>query len=194
MIARPLLPAAAIAVLAAGLAFALPVSGAWAADSWETNPETSTIAFTGTQMGASFDGTFKAFSADISFSPDDLAGSRIAVTIAMDSAYTGSADRDSQMAKADWFDVDAFPEGTFVAETITADGDGYLADGTLTLRGESLPVSLPFTVAIDGDTAVADGQVTIDRTKWGVGQGEWASGEGVGKEVTITVHVEAAKK
>lgn len=189
MIVRRFPLAAPLAALALGAG--LTAMPAWAADSWTVVPDASDILFTGSQMGASFEGQFRTFTADIAFSPDDLAGSRIAVTIDMASAHTGSADRDNELGKEDWFAVDRYPEATFVAGTVTADGTGYLADGTLTLRGESHPLTLPFTVEIDGSRAVADGAVTIDRTLWGVGQGEWASGEGVGKEVEIRVHVEA---
>jgi polyisoprenoid-binding protein YceI len=176
-------------LLAGGLLLASPV---WAADSWTTVPSDSALTFQGTQMGADFTGQFQSFSADIAFSPDDLAGSKVDVTIDMMSAATGSADRDTQIPQGPWFAAEDHPTARFVTTAIAPGADGgYLAQADLTIRDVTKPVEIPFTVAIDGAKAVADGSLTIDRVDYHVGLGEWESGDAVGREVTITFHVEA---
>ena len=50
-------------------------------------------------------------------------------------------------------------------------GEGYEAVGEMTLKGVTRPLTLPFTLQIDGDTAEAEASFTIDRTRFGVGSG-----------------------
>jgi polyisoprenoid-binding protein YceI len=145
-------------------------------------------------MGAPFTGHFQGFTADVVFSPDDLAGSTVDVTIDMLSAATGSADRDTEIPKAQWFAAGDHPTARFVTTAIAPGVDGgYLAQADLTIRDVTKSVDIPFTVTIDGPKAVAEGSLTIDRVDYGVGTGEWASGSAVGREVVITFHVEATK-
>jgi polyisoprenoid-binding protein YceI len=69
---------------------------------------------------------------------------------------------------------------------------GYVATGTLTLRGMEQPVSLPFSLDLQGDTAVMTGTTTLDRRDFGIGKsyGDEAS---VGFPVTVTVDLVARR-
>ncbi|PZQ40124.1 MAG: cytochrome B, partial [Phenylobacterium zucineum] len=74
-------------------------------------------------------------------------------------------------------------------------GEGkFVADGTLDLRGVKKPLSLPFTLKIDGDTATARGVTTLDRTTFGVGQGEWASTDEIAAKVKVSFNLTAKRK
>ena len=70
----------------------------------------------------------------------------------------------------------------------------YVADGTLDLRGVKKPLSLPFSLKIDGDTATARGVTTLDRTVFGVGQGEWASTDQIAANVKVNFALTAKRK
>ena len=61
----------------------------------------------------------------------------------------------------------------------------------MTLRGVAHPLTLPFTVEIDGTKAHAKGHAAIVRTDYGVGQGDWASDQWVALEVDVTFDVTA---
>ena len=79
---------------------------------------------------------------------------------------------------------------------MTAVGDGqYEARGTLTLRDHSLPVVLPFTLALEGAPgerlATAEGSMTINRTDYGVGQGMFADTSVIPDPVEIAVRIVA---
>lgn len=164
------------------------------ATAWSMDPEKSTLGFSGTQTGNAFSGTFGRFSADILFDPDNLAGSSIAVTVATDSAATGDRQRDRAIPGGDWFAASQFPEAVFRSQTIRALDDGtFEADGALTVRDVSQPLTLPFSVTIAGDSAVADGTVTLNRRDFGVGRGEFETGKWVGLEVPVTFHIEATR-
>jgi polyisoprenoid-binding protein YceI len=69
----------------------------------------------------------------------------------------------------------------------------YEATGTLTLRGVTRSLTLPFTLEIDGDRARARGHADLVRTTFGVGQGAWASGQWVGLDVGVDLDLTATR-
>jgi polyisoprenoid-binding protein YceI len=98
------------------------------------------------------------------------------------------------MPTADWFWVAKFARASFVSRAFRDLGGGrYVATGDLTLRGATRPISLPFTLAIAGDKAVMKGSAVIDRTAFGVGQGQWKSGDVVATKVTVNVDLTARR-
>jgi polyisoprenoid-binding protein YceI len=152
----------------------------------------SSLGFTTTWSGQAVEGQFARWTADILFSPSALDKSHLKVEIDLASASTGDAQRDATLPTEDWFDVPAHPKAVFAASAFRKTGDDrYVADGTLELRGVKKPVSLPFTLKIDGKTAHAKGQVTLDRTAFGVGQGEFAATDAVPAAVVVKVAVVA---
>jgi polyisoprenoid-binding protein YceI len=181
--------AAAIAALAfvalAGAAHAAP------APHWTVDPA-SKLGFTGKFGGEAFNGAFRRWTAQIAFDPRNLAGSSVQVSIDMTSATTGDNDRDSALPGPDWFAAAKFPRASFVTREIKDLGGGrFQAIGDLTIRGVSHPVALPFTLAISGDTARMNGQLAINRTAFGVGQGQWKTGETIDTQVVVGVALTA---
>lgn len=155
----------------------------------------STLNFTAAWAGDAIEGQFKRWTADILFSPEALDRSKLTVSIDMGSAATGDDQRDSSLPSGDFFDTASHPKATFTASKFRKTGEGkFVADGTLDLRGVRKPVSLPFTLKIDGDTATARGVTTLDRTAFGVGQGEWASTDQIGGKVKVSFAITAKKK
>ena len=160
-----------------------------------TVAKSSTLNFTASWAGEAIEGQFKRWTADILFSPDALDRSKLTVGIDMASAATGDGQRDSSLPSDDFFAVAAHPKATFTASKFRKTGEGrFVADGTLDLRGVKKPVSLPFTLKIDGDTATARGVTTIDRTAFGVGQGEWAATDQIGGKVKVSFAITAKRK
>ncbi len=179
------------AVIVPTLALSFP---AMAADAWTVTPDDGGIEFTGTQLGATFEGEFESFNADIVFSPDDLAGSKVVVVIDIASADSGNPDRDSQIKTADWFDVAQWPTARFETKSFREIGPNqYEAVADLTIRDVTREVVLPFRLEIDGNEADAEGTVVIKRTDFGVGQGEWSDTSQVGDEVTIRIDLDATR-
>ena len=64
-------------------------------------------------------------------------------------------------------------------------------DADLTMRGQTNTITLPFTLNEQGNGVVAAGSVTIDRTDYGIGQGDFVSGSTVGLDVTISIDITA---
>jgi cytochrome b561/polyisoprenoid-binding protein YceI len=157
--------------------------------------KSSTLGFSATWAGDTIEGQFKRWTADILFSPDALDRSKLTVSIDMGSAATGDDQRDSSLPSGDFFDTASHPKATFTASKFRKTGEGrFVADGTLDLRGVKKALSLPFSLKIDGDTATARGVTTLDRTAFGVGQGEWASTDQIGAKVKVSFAITAKKK
>lgn len=167
------------------------------AQSWALDPAASRVEFSATVQGAVFTGTITGMAGTIAFDPDNLAGSRADITVAIATARSGSDERDASMQQPAWFDTESFPESRYVTSTITADGENrYTARGTLTIRDVSLPVEVPFTLEISTDDAgnkiaKMDGTFTLQRLDYGVGQGEWAGTGMVANPVNVRVFVTA---
>lgn len=172
-------------LLAVLCAVALAAAPAWAAP-WQVDPARSRLGFSGTQAGAPFEGTFERFSASIDFDEANLASSTAVIVIGMKSARTGLAERDAAITGADWFAADRYPEARFETRGVRSLGGGrYEADAVLTIRDAARTVVLPFTLQPEDGATRALGELTIDRTQFGVGQGQWASPQWVGHPVII---------
>jgi polyisoprenoid-binding protein YceI len=191
-----LLAVALAPALALSLAMALFSSAPAAADAprWSVVGAESTITVVATQLGSPFEAVFRSFSADIRFDPDHPEASSAKVVIDVSSFDSGNADRDARALGPDFFDVAAHPEATFETMRFRRGGGGWIADAALTIKGVPRPVSLPFTLRIDGERAEMTGTLEIDRGDFAVGTGEWApASSGVGRTVGIDLHLLAVR-
>ena len=137
------------------------------ARAWAVDHSASTLEVTGEYGANPFTGTFEDWSADIVFSPDDLAGSSVRVAVQVGSFESGDSSRDEAAASDRWLDADGFPTATFESNEIVESGDGYIARGVFTVAGAANPMDLEFDVDIDGDTAHATGGVTFNHHDYG---------------------------
>lgn len=152
------------------------------------------LGFTARWNGEAVDGRFDRWRAAIRFSPDELARSQIRVTVDLASADTGDGQRDDSLKGSDFFDTGAHPSAVFTARDVRhLGGDRYEARGTLDLRGVGKPATVRFTLRIDGDRARVAGTARIDRTAFGVGQGEWAATDAIAASVDIAFSFTATR-
>jgi polyisoprenoid-binding protein YceI len=149
----------------------------------------STLGFTSNFQGSSFDGRFNQWTAAISYDPARLAASKFDVTVQLASAKTGDNDRDSALPGADFFDVAKYPQAHFVTTAFRQQGGQVIADGTLTLRGVSRPVSLGVTFKPQGSGATMDVSGTLKRLDFGVGGGQYADTSVIGPDVKVSAHL-----
>lgn len=182
---------AALASLAAIAALQMSAASAMAATVWQVVPEKSRIAFSGTHAGRAFTGTFQSWQADIAFDPNDLANSKALVTVDLASAVTGDATYDKTLPTADWFNISAVAQSTFVTTGITtADGGKtFTAEGNLSIRGVEVPVTLAFSFTESGNEAQLEGTATLKRLDFGIGKGSDAEGAWVSLDIPVTVSV-----
>ncbi|OYU68960.1 MAG: cytochrome B [Alphaproteobacteria bacterium PA2] len=155
----------------------------------------SSLGFTTSWGGEAIAGRFEKFDADIVFGPDALKDSKVKVAIDLSSAVTGDAQRDQSLPAADWFDAATHPTAIFTASRFEKTGEGrFIAHGKLSLRGVTQPLDLPFRLRIEGDRAHMSGVTTIDRTVFGVGQGEWKATDQIPARVKVSVQLTATAK
>jgi len=155
---------------------------------WNVDYAKSRLGFTVSWSKEPFSGAFQSWKADIDFDPADLVHARADVTIDPASEKSGEPDFDDGLKGALGFDVKKFPDARFSATRFThASGDNYVAEGTLTIRGISRPLTLPFKLTINGTDAHMAGKAVVLRTDFGVGSGLWAKPEPVAHEVTVTI-------
>jgi polyisoprenoid-binding protein YceI len=177
----------------AAIALLMPVA-AGAATAWKMDQSHSTLAFRATQAGAEFEGGFGQFGADIVFDAGDLKGSRFDVRIATASAGTKEQQRDDLLKGPDFFATARYPEARYVATKFRRTAGGYAADGALTLRGITRPVTVDFTFTPGpAGRATLAGGAAVKRLDFGVGQGEWQSTEWVGNDVKIRFELKLSR-
>ena len=174
------------------LALALP--GIAAATDYTVQPTASTLGFSGTFQGESFDGRFGQWTAAISYDAANLASSKFDVEVTLASAKTGDSDRDGALPGTDFFDTAKFPKAHFVTTGFRRTGTQVIADGNLTLRGVTKPVSLAVTFKPQGSGATLDVSGTVRRLDFGVGGGEYADTSVIGADVKIDAHLQLAAR
>ena len=149
----------------------------------------STLVFASSYQGETFTGKFGGFTTTLSFDPAQLATSKLDVAIQLAGTQTGNKDRDDTLVSADFFNVGKFAQARYTATKFRAlGGNQYAADGTLTLRGASKPVTLTFTWT-PGAQPVLTGKATVKRLDFGVGGGDWADTSTIPNEVAISTKV-----
>ncbi len=91
-------------------------------------------------------GHFEKFEGSVVTLGDQPLDSSVEVSVEMASINTNNADRDNHIRSDDFFGVEQFPTMTYRSTGVRAEGDGYVVDGELTLRGVTKPVSLELEV------------------------------------------------
>jgi polyisoprenoid-binding protein YceI len=187
MMLRTILASFALALFATAAAAAPPT--------WRVDKARSRLLFSSVVSGKAFVGSFRSWDATIRFDPNDLAHSEVEATVDTASAFTNDKDRDALLPDEDWFWTSKFARAEFTAHGFQARGPGrYLAAGVLTLRGVQKPLSLPFSLSIQGDAAQMQGEVSLDRLVFGVGQGDFASTDTIPAQVLVRVELTAVRQ
>jgi polyisoprenoid-binding protein YceI len=178
-------------VILAGLFAATSAS---AAQHWTVNPAKSRLGFAVAWSGEPFKAVFRSWKADIDFDSADLAHSRALITIDLGSETSSDPETDDGIKGAEGFAASQFPTATFRTTTFThKTGNRYAAAGTLSIKGVSRAITLPFTLTLSGNTAHIIGKAQVIRTDFEVGTGEWAKPDPVAREVTVNVDLTATK-
>jgi polyisoprenoid-binding protein YceI len=161
---------------------------------WKMDPAASKLEFIATFEKTEAPGVFKEFDMRLRFDPEKPAGSRLDVTVKVTSADMNIADVNKQIRGHDWFDYAAFPQAEFRSTDLRrAEGNRYLARGTLSLKGVTQPVAVPFTWTGSADGAVMEGELTVKRGAFGIGAGEWAASDVIGADVKVRFKVRLRK-
>lgn len=177
-------------VFAAALLAAAPAL----AQTWTLQPGASTLGFVAQLQGVPVNGTFERFDAAITLDPAAPQAGSVSITVDIASARTDNDQANQAIATADWFAADQFGQAVFASDSITGADGQYVAEGTLTIRDQAQPVTLPFTLNVEGTEARAAGTLQLDRTAFGIGQGAWAGPSPVAHEVEVSFDIAATAR
>ncbi len=150
--------------------------------------QSGTLEIEVTQLGGLVRGQFENWSADIDFNEPSGPGAAGAVDVVIDITSLTLGSVTSQALGSDYFDSATYPTARFTADLEKTD-QGYHAIGTLTIRDQTHPLTLPFTLEIDGDTAKMQGAATVQRLDFNIGQSQPTDGTlgfDVGINATLT--------
>lgn len=165
---------------------------------WAIDPTHSEVGFVARHLMVSkVRGSFSDVSGTVEVA-DELADSVATVAIQTASVSTGTADRDAHLRSADFFDVETFPEMTFVSTSF----DGSTLVGDLTIKGVTKAVTLDVEfngVATDpwgNDKAGFEAKGELNRTDWGL---TWNAalekgGVLVSEKITLVLDVQLGKQ
>ena len=114
----------------------------YVAGTWTIDPVHSEVGFSVWHMMVSkVRGRFNTFSGEI-VTGEKPANSSVTAEIDLASIITGNEQRDAHIRSADFFEVETYPKMTFRSTGVREDGDDYILDGELTLKGVTKTVPL----------------------------------------------------
>jgi polyisoprenoid-binding protein YceI len=147
----------------------------YVAGTWAIDPVHSEVSFVVRHMMVSkVRGRFDTFEGTIT-TAEDPAKSSVTASVDLSSVNTGTPQRDDHIRSADFFEVDKHPTMTFTSTGLrNIEGDRFLLDGDLTIRGVTKPVS--FEAELNGIGPDSSGGTRIgfsalaeiNRHDWGV--------------------------
>jgi polyisoprenoid-binding protein YceI len=170
------------------------------AGTWTLDPIHSSASFAVKHMVVStFRGRFENFDAKLEVSEDGSA--TLTGTVDADSIVVKDPNLAGHLKAPDFFDVERYPELSFVASDVRREGDELVVKGDLTIKGHTNPLQARGTIAgphqniADKTTLGLTIETVIDRTKYGL---EWNAplpkgGFALANEVSLLVELELSK-
>jgi polyisoprenoid-binding protein YceI len=160
----------AIALL--GLAFAAPLSAQTVLKTSETS---STIEAVGSKITGDHTLTFKRFDGEARVEKGKVTG--LSFTLDMKSFTTEMGDAKwgkklvSHLKSPDFFEVEKHPEASFVSTLVEAKESKWgthRVTGNLKLRGKTVLVRFPATIAVSASAVKGQAEFTINRKDFGI--------------------------
>ena len=146
----------------------------YVAGTWAIDPVHSEVSFVVRHMMVSkVRGRFDKFDGTIVTAEDPLQSS-VTAKVDLTSINTGQEQRDAHLRSADFFEVEKYPEMTFVSTGIKQGEEGFILEGDLTLKGVTKAVAFDLEVNgfgpdAYGGTRVGFSAITqINRKDFGV--------------------------
>ncbi|MDG1818544.1 MAG: YceI family protein [Porticoccaceae bacterium] len=159
------------------------------ADQWQSDHSLSELAYSVNFEQLPIKGQFKDFAVNYSHQQ------QLRVVVDITSADMGNSDINEAIREFDWFNIKQHSQAIFLSETIEAVSEGaFIARGTLQLKGITKPVSVPFNWQLSDSPeltqhASMSGALTLNRSDFSIGSPEWASGDQIGLDVSVSFKV-----
>ena len=180
---------------AADTSLATAVPG-YVAGTWSIDPVHSTVEFVVRHMMLSkVRGKFRTFSGTLVTAENPLESS-VTAEIDLNSIDTGQEQRDNHIRSADFFEAETYPTMTYQSAGLRRDGDDYVLEGQLTLKGVTRDVPLKLEVngfgpdAYGGTRAGFTATGEINRRDFGVNFAAMMETGGAVVSDKVTLHLE----
>lgn len=151
----------------------------------------SSLTWTGKKVTGSHTGNVNIRQGNIVLGEDGMVQS---VYVQVDMTTISNQDLEDESTKAklvghlksdDFFGVEKFPYAEIKLSNVTSGKEAgqYVASGTLTVKGKTEPISVPFKFRQNDGTAQAMGKFTFDRSKYDVRYGSSSFFDSLGDKV-----------
>jgi polyisoprenoid-binding protein YceI len=194
---RYLIGVAALLLLAT---LALPQAAQAAEDAqWAFDMAHSSIFFDIRHIFATVRGQFNEFTGTFVFDPQDLARSRIDITVQVKSIDTRIPKRDNHLRSVDFFGASGYRAMSFKSSAIEhLEGSQYRVTGDLTIKDVTRRITVPFTfhgikrnpLQLGKEVAGFDARFTIEPLTYHVGDPKYVDMGVIGKEADIFISLE----
>jgi polyisoprenoid-binding protein YceI len=171
--------------------------------SWKIDSAHSQVTFSVRHMMISnVHGRFETFTGNVDFNEADPTRSSVSVQIDANTINTRENGRDNHLRSADFFEVEKYPQITFVSKRIEKVDDNHgRIYGDLTIKNVSHEVMLDTEYSgqstIWGKTSAGFSASTrINRKKWGLDWNKAVESGGilVGEDINVNIELELVKE
>ncbi len=157
----------------------------------QNSPTRSAITFEIKNLGIGTSGSISGLLTEIQFTPSNLNSSIVEASVDVNTINTDNSSRDEHLRSEDFFDVSHYPK--IVLKSVTfkrKSGNNYLGTFTLTIKGKSKQIEMPF-IFLEKENAVEfKGTFKINRLGFGVGSKSMILSD----EVTVNIDCEEKKQ
>lgn len=158
-----------IIILTAFLGFNVQAQTQWK----QVKPGTK-VNFKIKNTGLTVNGHFTGVAATIKFNPKSLGTSSITASLKTETIKTGISARDKHLRNEDYFYAEKYPKIIMKSKSFSKSSNGkYIGKFSLTMRGITKEVTVPFTFTKKGSNAVFKGSFKINRLNYKVGGKSW---------------------
>jgi polyisoprenoid-binding protein YceI len=170
---------------------------------WSVDKAHSNIYFEIRHTYAMVRGQFEKFTGSIDFNPENKETGSAEFSVDVASINTLIPKRDKHLRSEDFFHVEKYPRMTFKSSSVRKiEENSFVIDGTLTIKGVSKQVAVPFTYLGMRDNPLENGQkvagfeaeFSINRLEYNVGTGKFAEMGAVGETVDVLITLEVLKE
>jgi polyisoprenoid-binding protein YceI len=155
----------------------------------------SRIDFYSKQMGVTQPGHFARFSGDIRFPESQPETGSASLEVELASIDAGLPEANQELQGPAWFDTRHYPTARFVSEKLKRlGGNRYEIAGKITIKDKTRPLAVPVSVNTLSGGMQFTGNLTLKRSDFGIGGGEWADPSVVADEVEVRFSLFVPKK
>jgi polyisoprenoid-binding protein YceI len=151
----------------------------------------SAITFEIKNMGITTGGSISGLLTKVRFTPENLNASTLEASVDINTINTDNSSRDEHLRSEDFFDVARYPKITLKSIAFKhKSGSTYVGTFTLTIKGKSKQIEMPFTFSDKDNVVEFKGKFRINRLDFGVGSESLV----LSNDVTVNIDCEEKKQ